>query len=96
MRDNRVIRRLVNLEATILVSMALSQDDVADRCRRYLGKQRAASASIAERAGIPKGVRLNSISNLDVAPTIAGLLGLEMKQAQGHAIPEIAKPGTGR
>jgi predicted AlkP superfamily pyrophosphatase or phosphodiesterase len=51
---------------------------------------------IAWGAGIPKGVRLNSISNLDVAPTIAALLGLEMKQAQGHAIPEIAKPGTGR
>ena len=51
---------------------------------------------IAWGAGIPKGVRLNSISNLDVAPTIAALLGLEMKQAQGHEIPEIAKPGTGR
>jgi predicted AlkP superfamily pyrophosphatase or phosphodiesterase len=51
---------------------------------------------IAWGAGIPKGVRLNSISNLDVAPTVAALLGLEMKQAQGHAIPEIAKPGTGR
>src|SRR5882724_5930246 len=51
---------------------------------------------IAWGAGIPKGVRLNSISNLDVAPTIAALLGLEMQQAQGHAIPEIAKPGTGR
>jgi predicted AlkP superfamily pyrophosphatase or phosphodiesterase len=41
--------------------------------------------------GIPKGLRLNSISNLDVAPTIAALLGLEMKQAKGHAIPQIAK-----
>jgi predicted AlkP superfamily pyrophosphatase or phosphodiesterase len=43
--------------------------------------------------GIPRGLRLNSISNLDVAPTIAALLGLEMKQAKGHAIPEIAKNG---
>jgi predicted AlkP superfamily pyrophosphatase or phosphodiesterase len=51
---------------------------------------------IAWGAGIPKGVRLNSISNLDVAPTIAVLLGLEMKQAKGHAIPEIATQGTGR
>ena len=51
---------------------------------------------IAWGAGIPKGVRLNSISNLDVAPTIAALLGLEMKQAKGHAIPEIATQGTGR
>lgn len=46
---------------------------------------------IAWGAGIPQGVRLNGISNLDVAPTIAALLGLEMKQAKGHAIPEIAK-----
>jgi hypothetical protein len=38
MRDNRVSRRLVNLEATILVSMALSQDDVADWRRRYSSK----------------------------------------------------------
>jgi predicted AlkP superfamily pyrophosphatase or phosphodiesterase len=44
---------------------------------------------IASGAGIPKGVRLNSISNLDVAPTIATLLGLEMKQVSGHPIPEI-------
>ena len=44
---------------------------------------------IASGAGIPRGVRLNSISNLDVAPTIAALLGLEMKQARGHAIREI-------
>jgi predicted AlkP superfamily pyrophosphatase or phosphodiesterase len=46
---------------------------------------------IAWGAGVPKGVHLNSISNLDVAPTIAALLGLEMKQAKGHAIPEIAQ-----
>jgi len=48
---------------------------------------------IAWGAGIPAGVRINSISNLDVAPTIAALLGLEMKQAKGHAIPEIIRPG---
>jgi len=36
--------------------------------------------------GIPKGVRLGSISNLDVAPTIAALLGLKMQQSKGHAI----------
>jgi predicted AlkP superfamily pyrophosphatase or phosphodiesterase len=46
--------------------------------------------------GIPKGLRLDSISNLDVAPTIAALLGLEMKQAKGHAIPEIAKHNIGQ
>jgi predicted AlkP superfamily pyrophosphatase or phosphodiesterase len=40
-------------------------------------------------AGIPKGIHLNAISNLDVAPTIAALLGLEMKQTRGHAVQEI-------
>jgi predicted AlkP superfamily pyrophosphatase or phosphodiesterase len=47
-------------------------------------------------AGIPPGVRLNSISNLDVAPTIAALLGLEMKQVKGHPIREIVQPASGR
>ncbi len=46
---------------------------------------------IAWGAGIPKGVDLGNISNVDVAPTIAALLGLEMKQAKGHAILEIVK-----
>lgn len=41
--------------------------------------------------GIPHGVQLGSISNLDVAPTIAALLGLEMKNIQGHAIEQIVK-----
>jgi predicted AlkP superfamily pyrophosphatase or phosphodiesterase len=40
-------------------------------------------------AGIPKGIRLGSISNLDVAPTIAALLGLEMADVSGHPIREI-------
>jgi predicted AlkP superfamily pyrophosphatase or phosphodiesterase len=48
--------------------------------------------------GIPKGVRLGSISNLDVAPTIAALLGLKMESAKGHAIGLIvnAPPGLSR
>jgi predicted AlkP superfamily pyrophosphatase or phosphodiesterase len=46
---------------------------------------------IAWGAGIPPGVHLDSISNLDVAPTIAALLGLEMKQTQGHALPVVIK-----
>ena len=40
-------------------------------------------------ADIPKGVRLSNISNLNVAPTIAALLGVNMKHVSGHAIPEI-------
>ena len=46
---------------------------------------------IAWGAGIPKGIHLGNISNLDVAPTIAALLGLEMKQAKGHPIEQIVK-----
>ncbi|HWZ82296.1 MAG TPA: ectonucleotide pyrophosphatase/phosphodiesterase [Terriglobales bacterium] len=49
---------------------------------------------IAWGRGVPKGLRLESISNLDVAPTIAALLGIEMKQAKGHAIGEIVKQGA--
>jgi len=44
---------------------------------------------IASGAGVPKGVHLGSIANLDVAPTVAALLGLEMKNVKGHAIPQI-------
>ncbi len=46
---------------------------------------------IAWGRGIPSGVRLNSISNLDVAPTIAALLGLKLPNAKGHAIEPITK-----
>jgi predicted AlkP superfamily pyrophosphatase or phosphodiesterase len=49
------------------------------------------SIFIAWGADIPKGVRLNNISNLDVAPTIAALFGLEMKNVEGHVIPQIVK-----
>jgi predicted AlkP superfamily pyrophosphatase or phosphodiesterase len=46
---------------------------------------------IACGAGIPKGIRLGNISNLDVAPTIAELLGLQMLNVEGHAIQQIIK-----
>ena len=46
---------------------------------------------IAAGADIPKGVQLGNISNLDVAPTVAALLGIEMKGAKGHAIEQIVK-----
>jgi predicted AlkP superfamily pyrophosphatase or phosphodiesterase len=46
---------------------------------------------IAWGAGIPKGVQLGTISNLDVAPTVAALLGIEMRHPKGHAIEEIVK-----
>ena len=46
---------------------------------------------IAWGAGVPKGIQLGDISNLDVAPTVAALLGIEMKRAKGHAIEQIGK-----
>ena len=39
--------------------------------------------------GIRPGVRLDHISNLDVAPTIAALLGIEMRNVTGHPLREI-------
>jgi hypothetical protein len=47
---------------------------------------------IAWGAGVPKGVHLNKISNLDIAPTIATLLGIEMKTAKGTPIEAIVTP----
>jgi predicted AlkP superfamily pyrophosphatase or phosphodiesterase len=41
--------------------------------------------------GIPKGVQLGNITNRDVAPTVAKLLGFALNSAQGHAIPGIGK-----
>ncbi len=43
---------------------------------------------VAWGAGIKRGARLGSVRNLDVAPTIAKLLGLEMKNIQGRALTE--------
>lgn len=40
-------------------------------------------------AGIKKGVKLNTISNTDVAPTMAALLGLTMKNVDGRVLKEI-------
>jgi predicted AlkP superfamily pyrophosphatase or phosphodiesterase len=44
---------------------------------------------IASGASIRRGVKLGIIPNLDVAPTIAALLGLEMKQIDGKVLREI-------
>jgi predicted AlkP superfamily pyrophosphatase or phosphodiesterase len=46
---------------------------------------------IASGAGIKPGVRLERIHNLDVAPTAARLLGLEMKNVQGRVLTEILR-----
>lgn len=49
---------------------------------------------VAWGAGIAPGVRLDKISNLDVAPTIAAILGIDMKTAKGHALVGILKPNV--
>lgn len=46
---------------------------------------------IASGAGIRQGVRLDMVSNLDVAPTIARLLGIEFPSAQGKAIEKAMR-----
>lgn len=44
---------------------------------------------IASGAGIKKGARLDRVRNLDVAPTIARLLGLSLPQPDGRVLEEI-------
>lgn len=46
-------------------------------------------AFVASGAGIKKGARLSEMSNTDVAPTIAALLGLDMKNVDGRVLTEI-------
>ena len=49
------------------------------------------SIFIASGAGVRRGIRMGSISNLDVAPTIAALLGLQMREIDGHPLSEIVR-----
>ena len=44
---------------------------------------------VAAGVGIKPGVKLKTISNLDVAPTIARLLGVEMPKAEGRMLKEV-------
>ncbi|MEW6305969.1 MAG: ectonucleotide pyrophosphatase/phosphodiesterase [Verrucomicrobiota bacterium] len=46
---------------------------------------------VASGAGIKNGVTLKKMSNLDVAPTMARVLGLEMKNTDGRVLTEILK-----
>ncbi len=43
-------------------------------------------------AGVVKGATIEKVSNLDVAPTMAKLLGLEMKNVDGRVLDEAIKP----
>jgi predicted AlkP superfamily pyrophosphatase or phosphodiesterase len=42
-------------------------------------------------AGVKKGVVLDKMANVDVAPTIAKLLGVEMKNVDGRVLTEVLK-----
>lgn len=44
---------------------------------------------VAAGAGIKPGIQLKTVSNLDVAPTIAKLLGVELPTAEGRVLTEI-------
>jgi predicted AlkP superfamily pyrophosphatase or phosphodiesterase len=47
---------------------------------------------VASGAGIKKGVRIERIRNLDVAPTIARLLDVSLPQVDGRTLEEILQP----
>jgi len=56
----------------------------------YISTDRAMDAVfIASGAGVKRAVKLGRIRNLDVAPTAARLLGLEMKNVEGRVLNEI-------
>jgi arylsulfatase A-like enzyme len=44
---------------------------------------------IANGKGIRPGTQLDAITNLDVAPTIAALLGLKLENISGHPLSDI-------
>ena len=45
-------------------------------------------ALVVSGAGIKRGVTIGHTSNLDIAPTIAHLLGLEMRNVSGRLLRE--------
>jgi hypothetical protein len=47
---------------------------------------------IAAGAGLRRGVTLELVRNLDVAPTIAALLGLSLTGAEGRVLTEALQP----
>ena len=46
---------------------------------------------IASGRGVKPGVKLRSVDNLDVAPTAAKLLGVELKNVDGKPLTEILR-----
>jgi len=53
------------------------------------------SLFIASGRGIKSGVTLDTVSNLDIAPTAAMLLGLQMKDVEGNILTAILANGAG-
>jgi hypothetical protein len=51
---------------------------------------------VAAGAGLRKGLRLGEINNLDVAPTAAALLGMEMPAADGRVLSEALTASAAR
>jgi predicted AlkP superfamily pyrophosphatase or phosphodiesterase len=47
---------------------------------------------VAWGAGIKPGAKLGTIKNIDVAPTIAALLGIPLPGVEGRALEEILVP----
>ena len=58
----------------------------------YLNSDREMSALlIASGAGVKPGTRLGAVPNVNVAPTIARLLGLKWPSDRGRAISELLR-----
>jgi len=51
---------------------------------------------VAAGAGLRRGVRLGEITNLDVAPTAAALLGLAMPVVDGHVLTDVLSTATAK
>jgi predicted AlkP superfamily pyrophosphatase or phosphodiesterase len=47
------------------------------------------SLFIASGRGIAAGVKLQTVNNVDIAPTAAALLGLELQNVDGRVLTEI-------
>lgn len=80
----------------------LGDDEVAES-KTYLGTHGYPASDpelegtfIAWGYGIKPGVKLGRISNLDIAPTLAELLGLKLPETEGHVLSEIlsTEPAT--
>jgi hypothetical protein len=63
----------------------------------FLSTEREMNALfVASGACIKSGKRLATVENIDVAPTIARLLGVSLKDASGRVLEEILHTESGR